>query len=367
MRVNRGEIVRMKLYDVADEIALDRLSPAMLEGRLPVRQALMRVEIRSIDLVRPPVVVALGERSWALRGGRFRVELSAHFYEMGVLSIVARFQADDRPLADWIGFALSLDGDPEVESRLDEEMEGLLATVGEALVIPHPYGDFVEDFAFYVIRETDEPMSRSSLLERPELVAMLHGESRPLSSQQTEIAHENSFSFYERDLVVLNYDNALIVDEADPVDLLVLLEYAVAQVLEARYYDSALNEKLNDLYRQMDERAGIWAILFSGRWTEITKRAMKLIIEARLATDGLTSSVRVTEDVFYAQVYNRALKIFRTSQWLSNVEDKLQSMKDACDLMDNEIHAQRSHLLEWIVILLIFIEVIPLLLHLNLF
>jgi uncharacterized Rmd1/YagE family protein len=33
--------------------------------------------------------------------------------------------------------------------------------------------------------------------------------------------------------------------------------------------------------------------------------------------------------------------------------------------MDNEIHAQRSHLLEWIVILLIFIEIVPLLLSLD--
>ena len=78
-------------------------------------------------------------------------------------------------------------------------------------------------------------------------------------------------------------------------------------------------------------------------------------------TDHLTSAVQVTEDVYYAQIYSRALRIFDTRQWLAKVNEKLRSMKEAYDLMENEIESRRSTILEWIVIALIAFEATPLL------
>jgi len=365
LRVLEGEIVRMKLYDVAEEIRLEALAPSMFEGRLPVRQPLSRAQIQSIELVRPPMVVELGERESSFETGRERVRLGARFYEVGVVALVAHFPVRDLPQEDFIDRALKLDYDPRVDELLDRELRQILGVMGDAVVGAHDFEGFEEEFAFYVLRRTDRPIRRENLEEFPELVAMLHGESRSLSGQQTALLCENSLSFFENDLVVLNYDNALVVDDADPVDILLLVEYAVAQVLEARYYDETLNDKLRALYREMDKKSTVWEVLFTKRYRELTRRAMKLMLETRLATDHLTSSVRVTEDVYYAQVYNRALRIFRTGQWLANVEEKLRAMKEACDLMEGEIHTSRSTVLEWIVILLIALEVIPLFLHLK--
>ena len=217
MRVLEGEIVRMKLYDVAEEIRLEALAPSMFEGRLPVRQPLSRAQIQSIELVRPPMVVELGERESSFETGRERVRLGARFYEVGVVALVAHFPVRDLPQENFIDRALKLDYDPRVDELLDRELRQILGVMGDAVVGAHDFEGFEEEFAFYVLRRTDRPIRRENLEEFPELVAMLHGESRSLSGQQTALLCENSLSFFENDLVVLNYDNALVVDDADPV------------------------------------------------------------------------------------------------------------------------------------------------------
>lgn len=362
MRVVSSEVIRLKLYDVADEIHTNRLSSLVFAGNLPVRTALSHVESKSIELARPPVVVDLGQRRWTLEAGSFNVKVSAHFFDIGVISLMVRFPFENLDLSEYIEKALAIDGDKTLDERFNAELEELLEEVKECVKPRRERGDFVEDFSFYLIRRAEGEISRKTLLRFPELLALLHGESRPLSEQQTALMLANSFSFFDTDLVIVNYDNALIVEPDDPADLLLLLEYAVVHVLEARYYDLTLDGKLHDLYEDMDKKTSLWKTLFSRRWGSLARRGMKLILEAQLIMEHLTSSVRVTEDVYYAQIYNRALEIFRTSRWLENVERKLQLMKDACDLLENEVHARRSTLLEWIVIILIFIEVVPLVL-----
>ena len=361
MYVIKGEICHMKLYDISEAITLERLMGEMFEGRVPVRQAFLRIRVESITLVTPPMVLDLGERSWLLHGISYPVRVEAHFYEMGVVSIVVFSPVNDLSLDEWVHLALELYHEPQIERYLDQELSSLLTFVSSAVVNQHPVADFYEKFTCYQLLEVDMPVNRDVLLEFPQLVSMLHGEKRLLSRQQTELIYENASSFYENDIAVLNYNNALVIGERDTADLLVLIEYAVAQVLEARYYDITLNVKLASLYEQMDVEVGMFKILFSRRGAKVLRKAMKLSLEARLAIDGLISSVRVTEDVYYAQIYNRALEIFRTSQWLDDIENKLQAMKEACEMMNDEIESRRSNFLEWLVATLVVFEFIPML------
>lgn len=364
MHVIKGEICHMKLYDVSEAITLERLMGEMFGGRVPVRQAFLRIRVESITLVTPPIVLNLGERSWLLNGISYPVRVEAHFYEMGVVSIVVFSPLNDLSLDEWVHLAIELYHEPQIEKYLDQELSSLLTFVSSAIVKQHPVADFYEKFTCYQLLEVDMLVNRDILLEFPQLVSMLHGEKRLLSRQQTELIYENASSFYENDIAVLNYNNALVIGGRDTGDLLVLIEYAVAQVLEARYYDITLNMKLASLYEQMDVEVGMFKILFSRRGAKVLRKAMKLSLEARLAIDGLISSVRVTEDVYYAQIYNRALEIFRTSQWLDDIENKLQAMKEACEMMNDEIESRRSNFLEWLVATLVVFEFLPMLFRL---
>ena len=360
MNIRSGEIVHMKMYDIADEIRLGTLPPDVFAGRLPVRQSLVRVETKSIELVNPPVAVDLGPRAWAASSGRVVFDLAAHFFDLGVVSLIMRIPVRNLELGAFIETALSLDPDPEIDRHLDWEIEQISHGIESCLSRRHGYANFQEEYTFYILKDTDEPITFDTFRNYPKLLGMLLGERAPVSAQQIGMIADNAFSFSDDELVLLNYDNALIVDRKEANDILLLLEYAVVQVLEARYYDETLTEKLKGLYGDMDTPVPLLTALFSNRWSNLARRGMKLVLETRLMTDHLTTSVRVTEDVYYAQIYVRALRIFRTQTWLTKIDEKLASMKDAYEPMENEIGSKRSTVLEWIVIILIALELVRL-------
>jgi uncharacterized Rmd1/YagE family protein len=75
-------------------------------------------------------------------------------------------------------------------------------------------------------------------------------------------------------------------------------------------------------------------------------------------TDKVNNLIKVTEDVYYARVYASALKVLRSSQWSESVNHKIEVIRDNYSMLSDEVRIQHSNYLEWIVIILIAIEVI---------
>lgn len=359
MFIHDSRIVLLRFYDCADEIALDRVAAELFAGNSPLRRNLVRVDNKSIELVDPPLSVDLGERDWALPSGDVAARLSARFFSYGVVSLAAEVTLADLPFSAYLHRALALDNERRLVELFESELSAVLAVLRPSMKGEHPFREFQEEYTIYELARLDRALSMRDLADLPELTCLVYGEREPVSEQQRRLAIENAFAYFEDDLVVLNYDNALLVGGGDTGDLRLLLEFALVQLLEARYYDRLLTRRLAALYEDMDRRpAGMVAALFTSKWSDLTRRAMRLVLETELMTDHLTSAVRVTEDVYYAQIYSRALRMFRTDGWLRKMDEKLRSLKDAHALMNGEIAARRSEMLEWIIILLIAFEIV---------
>ena len=358
MFIEEADIVFLRLYDAADEIRLDRLSGNLFSGKLPFRQGLVRVDNQSIDLVRPPAAVELGPQSWMVGGERLEVSLSARFFDFGVVSLGATATVRNLELEEFADRSIQLSMGPDLDRLFETELRSLMESVSETLVDPRGITGFSEEYTLYVARKTPEPVTREDLKELPALIRLIYGEKKPLSRQQAHLALENAFSYAQDDLVILNYNNAFLVEKEDYADLRLLLEYANAQLLEARYYDDLLNRRLERLFKDLGETR--WGVLsvFSGKMSRISRTAMQLILETELMTDHLTSAVRVTEDVYYAQIYNRALALFRTKAWLARMDEKLRAMRETVEMLNQEFTSRRAEVLEWIIIILIAVEVV---------
>lgn len=358
MFIESADIVFLRLYDVADEIRLEKLSGNLFSGRLPFRQGLVRVDNQSIDLVRPPAAVELGPQSWVVGGEHLEVSLSARFFDFGVISLGATTTVRNLDLEEFADRAIQMAMGPDLDRLFETELCALMDSVSETLVDRRSVPGFSEEYTLFVARKTAEPVTRSDLRELPALIRLIFGEKKPLSRQQAHLALENAFSYTEDDLVILNYNNAFLVEEGDYADLRLLLEYANVQLLEARYYDDLLNRRLERLFKDLGETRWGLTSVFSGKMSRIARTAMQLILETELMTDHLTSAVRVTEDVYYAQIYNRALQLFRTKAWLTRMDEKLRAMRETVELLNQEFTSRRAEVLEWIIIILIAVEVV---------
>lgn len=74
--------------------------------------------------------------------------------------------------------------------------------------------------------------------------------------------------------------------------------------------------------------------------------------------EKINNLIKVTEDVYYARVYATMLKVLRGGQWSESVSHKLGIIQDNYSMLSDEVRTQHSNFLEWIIIVLIAIEIV---------
>ncbi|HEX8392293.1 MAG TPA: hypothetical protein VF665_08070, partial [Longimicrobium sp.] len=70
------------------------------------------------------------------------------------------------------------------------------------------------------------------------------------------------------------------------------------------------------------------------------------------------NALKVTDDVYLADVYAAALELFRSPAWRRGIERKLAIFRETYEMLNGEAHASRAELLEVVVVLLILTEIL---------
>jgi uncharacterized Rmd1/YagE family protein len=70
------------------------------------------------------------------------------------------------------------------------------------------------------------------------------------------------------------------------------------------------------------------------------------------------NAFKVTDDVYLARVYEKALQIFRERSWRSGIDRKLGIIRDTYGMLNAEAQAARGEILEISIVLLIVFEIV---------
>jgi len=350
----RGEIIAnyiyvYRVYDVAPEFDLTKIEEALGGEKRPGRYRLRRAKPRSIVIERPPVAVELGSQEVQLPAGRLQGRMTARLYDLGVICLVLALE-----LADKVGYtdlratAAYLTETEELEGvfhRALDQVVGLLNPV----VGTEPVYDFYEDYLIYFFQEREDTW---------DLVPVLLGDMEPLSEATRHETLRHSFSYGERDMAVITWNAAFVYDADGSRDVLDILEFALVQLLELRYYDQLLSDQLQAMYGAVEEAGrGHWLVRLR-RYRRIMRRLMEVVLEVTEITDRIQNLLKVTEDVFYARVYGAALGVFRTGMWMNSIRQKIEVVERNYSMMSDEIVSYQSTLLELAIVILILFEVV---------
>jgi uncharacterized Rmd1/YagE family protein len=85
-------------------------------------------------------------------------------------------------------------------------------------------------------------------------------------------------------------------------------------------------------------------------------KQMETYAEISEIIEKVNNLIKVTEDVYYARVYATALKVFRSGQWSESVTRKIEVIQENYSMLSDEVRIQHSNLLEWVIIILIALE-----------
>ncbi len=347
----QGSFWVLLLYDVAEAIDIAILRSEIGEAE-PSRQPSFRHPTPEyVRFQGPPVIERIENLTFA--GQHFDARLK--YFQFGVISLELRMTFD----ADWpelIQLSNRWVAAPEIEQRAGEIVRQRIMRVRPALV--RPYTDLLSED--YCIIRVEPTMDAATLLANcgPAIAQIVRGESVPLSSAENREILQPSISYYPNDLLVVGWMAAFIYDdEEDAAPVIQLLEYANTQLLEFRYYDELLTRVLAEVYKMLEHRGGV----FRGwRMSREAERLNTIRLDITELTERMDNSIKFLSDMFYARMFRTIAERVGGADYRQLVDRKLRTAGDLYEFMTNEFHQSRAFVLEFLVVMILVIELVML-------
>jgi hypothetical protein len=361
--VREGRVVAYRQLDVADEIDLPACQ-ALLRASAPRRGALTREGAQSLVISSPPLEVSVGLRSVTLprTGKTFDADVSVRVFDYGAVSF--SFEVPIPPgsqLGDIVSWCDEIYDSPDLDQAAREMVQPLLARLRGSVRGEHDWNP-IETYTVVFVRRFDGDPSAGDVLASPSLASLVLGEptSRRLSPSQREDVLTHAHSYFDDDLVVVDWNCAFVLEPSGSRDIPDILELASSQLLELRYYDELFDVELARVYRDLDQARGR---LLRNPWVDLGRRVVSRLVELSEFAERVDNTLKVIGDFYLARVYESAVRRFRIRAWQASIDAKQALLAQAHTLIRSEIDARRTTLLELVVIVLIVFEVLLALRH----
>jgi hypothetical protein len=360
LQVDGGATV-YRLFDVGYSITLDKANE-LLGGSTRGRLRPVRGEARAIQIRNPPLFASLGSCDVCIGDATRAATLSANLFDFGVCSLQLRIPAPNGlSWADFSEFGSAVGSAAEIGAIMDRELRVLLDRIVQAIDRPGvtPLSEEYIVFRIDRMNSSDTAIPASARLSDDQLVSLLLGERRPLSASARRELVPHRFSYYDDDLTVLTWDNALVVEpRTDDRDVEYVLEFANAQLLELRMYDLQLDAEIPALYDRVEATRAKRRLRLSGHFQTVLSDLQTKVADITETVERVENALKVTDDVYLARIYAAALDLFRERAWRRGIERKLGILRETYAMLNSEAQATRAELLEVAIVVLIVAELL---------
>lgn len=363
----KGEVVYYRLFDIGAAIDLDevqrRVAMPFLSGRIVSERAAPKYA-----RLGRPILVHLDQRELDTNLGRIGVTIAVKLYGVGALSVVLRTPFETTSLRDlrpYGNLRLMVDGQ---EQNLDEYCGRIAERIQEDLV-PYMHDSYdvkvdPEPYTVYCITVSEHPVRAFANGWRREVTALLAGDPRPddISDEEVEDTWKSWLSYYQDDLVVVEWDAALVIEPtASYEDTLAVLEIANLQLLELRTYDAYLDKAIDTAYDDLEDLFRRSSLLRSGG--DEVKELAELRMDLSEATFQVDNISKLWGDWFLGKVYRSCTRKFELESWRRTVAEKMADLSEIYQVAQAEFEGRRMFILEVLVVLLFVIDLLLIAFH----
>lgn len=354
-----GEVVCLAAYDVAHELRREPVQSLLGHQLTTVRVDRSRPGPARIIDYSPQALRLPPQRRRGPRG-EVDVRWSITMLPVGALSVTVRVPFTAGSLDELLAYHdLTLDGRP-LTAEITDLVERARAELRPVSIRPHERLGEPEVYTVFCLATSarrGDPMHLATgpWLEanRRVVAALLTGErdADHLSAQEVGETTQHALSYYDHDLVVIDWDAALLLDEPTRFDeTLSLMELANIQLVELGAYDRALDATIERSYRGLAERRGAHA-------KELAALRETRLDLARLS-DELENLAKFVGDWHQARVYQALSARFHLPEWNRVVDQKLQTLDSMYQLVRQEQGNRVMLVLEATIVLLFIIDLV---------
>jgi hypothetical protein len=226
-----------------------------------------------------------------------------------------------------------------------------------------PVRDLAEEEAYTVfciespVRSPDgQPLNAEDWLQNHNRTVagllMQETDTAHLSRQETRESTDRHLSYYDNDLVVVDWDAALVIDEPRHFDETVYaLELANLQLAELEAIDRLLDDALDRSYRDLNRQP------WRGRST-VLRELRELRVDLTRMSDELLNISKFFGDWHLARIYQNVSARFHLADWHRTVDDKLKSLDSLYQLLHHDLNNRWMLILEVTIVLLFILDVV---------
>ena len=287
---------------------------------------------------------------------RLGPEVELTLYDFGAASVSYAIPLAPGP-AELLELSMALRGHAGLVTDARRRIGARIEALGPAIERPKLAERF-EDFFLFEIRAIEGTPDATVLChEHAELLArVLRAETTELSEAEIADAIEARLSFGKRDVTLVDWDAGIIVDR-EPDELRAVLEFANVQLLELRYLDDELDRTLERSYQLLSRRHN-WRWMWPGFQGDEWRRLSTLQVESAVLLERVTNALKFLGEEYLARLYRMAAERLHLGEWAAAITRKLQTLDGIHKTMSERASARRMEVLEWVIILLIALEIV---------
>lgn len=357
-----GEVVYVYAYDVAYELTRQPITELLGQKVVPFGFDSSRRHPRHHFFYKPQMV-RLPAMERIRPNGPVNLERIIKLLPVGAISITVRIPFEVERLEDLVAFHdLHFDtGSLNLDVRL--LAEAVHRELAPYSVRPNP--SLVDEEAYTVFcldapltNDEGQPMSAEQWMQahRRQVAALLTQETDTslLSKQESDESTGRYLSYYQNDLVVIDWDAALIVDDRAGFDeTLYVMELANLQLAELEAYDRMLDDSLERSYRDLNRRN-------IRTRAHVLRELREIRIDMARVSDELMNITKFFGDWHLARIYENLAARFHLGDWHHAVEEKLKTLDELYEILKHDQNNRWMLILEITIVLLFIIDLVML-------
>ncbi len=298
--------------------------------------------------------------------GPVEVSIAVKLFNVGAISVQVGVPFEVSTLEALVAYYhLRLNG-KSIEEEVMDLAEAVRRELEPCFIRPVPDLAPGEDYTVFCIHQLpgDDPTtprrSEDWLAEHRRAVAGLltqEPDAARLSEQEAAESTERYLTYYESDLVVVDWDAALVVGEQDSLEEVIhVIELANVQLAELGAYDRVLDTAVESAYRDLTRTR-------RGR-RDVRRNLREIRVDMARLNDELQNITKFFGDWHLAKIYQNLSGRFHLGDWHGIINVKLRTLADLYQLLYQDWINSWMVVLELTIVLLFILDVILLLLGL---
>lgn len=357
IQIEKGSLLVYRVFEIAEEIDLAKAQSVLSQLKEIGRLSISRGARQELVIRNAPITITMPVTHLSIGNADIEAETSAKVWDYGVLSVAFQFPINPGSThKDLLELAIGIENSKSIDEQARARAKEIADNLGSALQDPHMW-ETAEDYFLFLIEKISGVDRVEELLTHKDfdIATLLLAEPAELSDRAREAMLVNHHQYTKQDLVVLDWNSAWVLEPTGRRDIPDVIEFALTHLLEMRYYDDLLDVRLGVLYDAIEKGRRNFSTLYHD--------AGSFYVEVSEFLERVDNSLKVIGDSYYATIFRNAAKRFRLWDWEQNATRKLNILATVSQILQGELNAKRSHLLEIIVVILISFEIVSALFH----